>query len=346
MKKHANIPIFIPHLGCPNSCVFCDQRTISGSEEFDISSVERIINDSLESLKNTDCESEIAFFGGSFTGIDRALMTQLLDMAQSYVKRGVCGIRMSTRPDYINAEIADLLKHYTVSAVELGIQTMSDRVLKASKRGHLAENTRQAVRILRENGFSVVGQMMIGLPTSTPEDELDCAREICALGCEAARIYPTLVLRGTCLEQMMKQDKYIPITVEEAVSRSADVLAIFEENGVECLRIGLCDSELLHSSEHCAAGPVHPAMGELVRGELWRRRIVKQLCERGERSALTEICVPIGALSAVVGQKRINRTEYERICNGKVVIKESAALVGSEFEILSKTNGKAGKACT
>lgn len=345
MKRHANIPVFIPHLGCPNACVFCDQRTISGSADFDISSVGKTIDDSLESLRGSGREVEIAFFGGSFTGIDRALMTQLLDIAQSYVGHGVCGIRMSTRPDYIDEEIIDVLKRYTVSAVELGIQTMSKRVLEASRRGHLACDTRRAVRMLCESGFSVVGQMMIGLPSSTREDETECAREICSLGCTAARIYPTLVLRGTCLEQMMRDGEYTPLTLDDAVSRSADVLEIFEKNGVECLRIGLCDSELLHSSEHCAAGPVHPALGELVRGELWRRRI--SACLREERvSGATELSVPVGALSAAVGQKRKNRTEFEQLCGGRVKIRESATLAENEFGINGKKYREAGEVCT
>lgn len=330
---HANIPIFIPHLGCPNCCVFCDQRTISGRREFELGDARRQIEEALTQLRASRREVEIAFFGGSFTGIDRSLMLSLLDLAQSYVGDGVCGIRMSTRPDYIDDEIVAILKGYTVAAVELGIQTMSPRVLEASRRGHSVEDTRRAVRLLCDAGFSVVGQMMIGLPESTREDELQTAREICALGCSAARIYPTVVLCGTQLEEMREHGTYSPLSVDEAVSRSTDVLEIFETAGVDCLRIGLCDSELLHSSEHYSAGPAHPAMGELVRGELWRRRISSALKERSCSRERIVIEVPRGALSAAIGQKRINRAEYEHITGSRVTVRENASLDGRTFAI-------------
>lgn len=292
-----------------------------------------LIECSLSQLESSGREVEIAFFGGSFTGIDRELMLSLLDMAQSYVGRGVCGIRMSTRPDYIDDEIVGILKRYTIAAVELGIQTMSPRVLEVSRRGHSVDDTRRAVRLLREAGFSVVGQMMVGLPASTREDEIKTAREICELGCSASRIYPTVVLCGTRLEKMSKLGEYEPLGVDEAVSRSADVLEVFDNAGVECLRVGLCDSELLHSDDHYSAGPAHPAMGELVRGELWRRQITSALKERDVFGKTVVIAVPRGALSAAVGQKKINRTEYERITGSRVIIKENAALAENTFAI-------------
>lgn len=333
MKHHANIPVFIPHMGCPNDCVFCDQRAISGSMRFDLGEAERLIHDSLRTLEGTGKTAEIAFFGGSFTGIDHSLMISLLDIAESYVGHGVTGIRMSTRPDYIDAEIVRVLKNYTVSQLELGIQSMSDRVLAASKRGHTSDDTRRAVTILRENGFSVVGQMMVGLPMSSGDDERYTAREICALGCDGARIYPTVVFCGTELERMYKSGSYSPLTVDEAAIRSADVLEIFDAAGVECLRIGLCDSENLHSREKYAAGPVHPAMGELVRGEIWRRRIVAVLEKREHKGSPAVIKVPLGSASAAAGQRRKNRSEYERLCGAKIIIKEDPALKGAEFRV-------------
>ena len=189
--KHVNIPIFIPHLGCPNQCIFCNQRYISGTLQFDESTVENSINDVLSSVSD-ECECEIAFFGGSFTGIDRDLMIRLLDTAQKYVDVGrVCGIRMSTRPDYISEEIVSILKRYTITYVELGIQTMNDTVLEKLKRGHKHTDTVNAARILTHNGIKFVGQMMVGLPYATPYDEIYCAEMICKLGASASRIYPT-----------------------------------------------------------------------------------------------------------------------------------------------------------
>ena len=162
MKKHANIPLFVVHMGCPNQCVFCNQRLISGTSSFSADNAEEQIERALTTLSGTGRQAEIAFFGGSFTGIERSLMVGLLDTAQKYVEQGyVSGIRMSTRPDYIDADILAILSRYTVSCVELGIQSMSDSVLRITKRGHTAEDTRRACRLLTESGIPFAGQMML-----------------------------------------------------------------------------------------------------------------------------------------------------------------------------------------
>jgi len=311
-KPHVNIPVFIPHLGCPNLCVFCNQRAISGVSSFLYETTERTITEALSTVReDTDCE--IAFFGGSFTGIDRTLMTGLLNLAQSYVDSGrVSGIRMSTRPDYINEEILGILQGYTISAVELGIQSFSDNVLISCKRGHSPERSRQAMAMLREAGIPTVGQMMIGLPGSAPEDEIACAEEICRLGAAGTRIYPTIVFRDTELHRMTVCGEYQPLSLDEAVERSAAVLDVFIRNEVPCLRIGLCESENLHSEESYAAGPNHPSLGELVYGEVYYRRICAALDEHPPvpGSRLT-VAVPKGDLSMAVGQKRRNKIRIE-----------------------------------
>lgn len=305
---HINIPVFIPHLGCPNMCVFCNQRFISGVEEFRAENARREIEKVLSSARGTDSECEIAFFGGSFTGIDRALMISLLNMAEEYVKRGdVSGIRMSTRPDYIDDEIIDILKRYTISAVELGIQSFDEKVLKASKRGHSAVDSRRAMLALKNSGFKTVGQMMIGLPMSTSESEKECAEEICKLGASAARIYPTIVFRNTELHSSTVNGDYRPLTVDEAVIRSADVLEIFIENDVDCLRIGLCESENLHAESSYYAGPNHPSLGELVYSEIYRREVGKKLMGTDVAGKNVIIEVPRGDISQAVGQAKRNK---------------------------------------
>lgn len=317
MKKHINIPLFIPHMGCPNQCVFCDQHTISGACSFIRKNAAETIVQTLTTVP-ADAECEIAFFGGSFTGIDRNLMTDLLDLAQSYVTDGrVCGIRMSTRPDYIDEEILDILSRYTISAVELGIQSMDDRVLQKCKRGHSADQTRSACEMLVNAGIPWVGQMMIGLPGASLETELACAGEICSMGACACRIYPTIVLQQTELAAWTIDGQYAPLTVEEAVERSASVLEVFLARGVECLRIGLCDSESLHDPASCLAGPVHPAMGELVSGRIYRNRIeaaVRNLltATKVENCMELTVTVPKGDISAAVGQKKCNKAEIEK----------------------------------
>ena len=303
--EHANIPIFIPHLGCPNDCVFCNQRTISGHTTFDPSDVRGEIEASLETLG--DRRAEIAFFGGSFTGIDRELMISLLDTAQEYVDAGrVTGIRLSTRPDYINDEILKILSRYTISAVELGIQSASDRVLTDSRRGHTASASEIACRRVVEAGFPLVGQMMIGLPSSEPETEIKTAECICEWGASAARVYPTVVFRDTELCRMSEAGEYTPLDLETAVSRTASVLDVFEKRGVKVIRVGLCSSENLASDEQVLGGASHPAVGELAMSELFFRRISSAIEERRLEGKRLTLWVAKGAISKAVGQKRRN----------------------------------------
>ena len=326
-KSHVNIPIFIPHLGCPNMCVFCNQRTISGVCSFVPEMARDTVESHLATVRGSGAVCEIAFFGGSFTGIDRGLMISLLDLAEEYVERGeVAGIRMSTRPDYISEEIIEILRKYTVSAVELGIQSMSDDVLQISKRGHTADISRSAVRMLCDAGFKVVGQMMVGLPGATREDELSTAHEICRLGCSASRIYPTIVFRETELSEMMARGEYVPLTLDEAVSRAADVLEVFLESDVECIRIGLCESENLHSDETYVAGPVHPSIGELVYGEIYYKKMCNLLDGADSRDEVI-FTVSLGETSMAVGQKKRNvQRIIEKYGIGKVHVTEKDGL--------------------
>lgn len=302
--KHVNIPVFIPHLGCPNNCVFCDQRAISGTHSFS----EEAVRDEIEHVLAT-CggkKTEIAFFGGSFTGIDRALMIRLLDLAQQYVSRGdAVGIRMSTRPDYISPEIISILKNYTVSSVELGIQSMSPRVLAASRRGHTPDDSRRAVALLRENGFTVGGQMMVGLPGSTAADEAECARAIRDMGASEFRIYPTVVFRNTEMYNMMLRGEYVALTFDEAVKRSAEPLDIMLAGGLHCLRIGLHQSESLHDPAKCAAGPTDEGLGEAIWSERYRRLAVEALGKMGDVSGhIVRIFVMPGEVSKMAGKNR------------------------------------------
>jgi len=291
-------------------CVFCSQRAISGVSSFVPERARGIIEEVLSTTENTDAVREIAFFGGSFTGIDRELMMSLLDLAEEYVRSGrISGIRFSTRPDYINEEIIGILSHYTISAAELGIQSFSDEVLTCSKRGHSSAQSAAAMNLLREAGIRTVGQMMIGLPGSTVEDEKRTAERICELGASASRIYPTVVFRNTELCTMAQTGEYTPLTNEEAVLRSAAVLDVFIKNGVECLRIGLCESENLHSDGQVYAGANHPALGESVYGELYYRRMCEgfDAFDKDSLDGKTAVIeVPVGEMSKAVGQKKKN----------------------------------------
>lgn len=304
--RHVNIPVFIPHLGCPHMCVFCNQKTISGACDFDPARLDEIIEEALTTV-SLDDDCEIAFFGGSFTGIDRGLMTELLDRAERYVSAGrVSRIRCSTRPDYIDGEILDILGRYTVGTVELGIQSVSDAVLALSERGHNAEDSRRACALLRERGFTVGGQMMIGLPGATAEDELECARFIVEAGCREARVYPTIVFRGTKLSEMMRRGEYLPLSVEDATERTAGVLEIFDKAGVKVLRVGLCDSENLHNDEY-EAGPNHASVGELAASRVFLKKIVEAVGDSDTAGRRMNVFVPRGATSKATGQRGCNR---------------------------------------
>lgn len=288
------------------------------------------IESALETMGDRICE--IAFFGGSFTGIDRDLMIRLLDTAESFVKCGrVSGIRMSTRPDYISEDVISVIGNYTLSEVELGIQSMSDDVLAKSRRGHTSRDTVRAAELLRNAGIRFVGQMMIGLPGSSMEDEIYCAGEICRLGATGCRIYPTVVFKSTRLAKMTEMGEYKPLTVDEAVRRSAEVLEVFESHGVRCLRIGLQDSENLRSEERYLAGPNHPALGEMVRGEVYLRRIESAIKESGAAEE-TVISVAQGRISAAVGHGGNNKRYIsEKYGIKKIKFSEDATL--GQYEV-------------
>ena len=335
--RHVNIPVFIPHLGCPNNCVFCDQRKISGCVSFDESGVEKEIEAALSTLSPDD-EVEIAFFGGSFTGIDRDLMLRLLAISDKFVNGGrVRSVRCSTRPDYIDARILEILRDHHVGTVELGIQSMSDDVLTASKRGHTTDRTREACRAVKEFGFNLIGQMMIGLPASTPEDEMKTAKAICDLGADGARVYPTVVFAETELAEMSADGRYEPLSIEEAVERTASVLDVFDRAGIPVIRVGLCSGENLSSPESVIGGANHPALGELAMGELTYRRICEKadelLSHTDAKGKMMTVYVPKGATSRAIGQKkrnilRLNEKYCKKHAINRIKILENSSIIG------------------
>ena len=296
-------------MGCPNNCVFCNQHTISGHGGFELERAEREIEEALSTVSE-DTPTEIAFFGGSFTGIERGLMVSLLELAESYVQKGrVESIRLSTRPDYIDSEILAILSRYSVRTVELGLQSLDESVLVASRRGHSAECAERACRQIKAAGFELIGQMMIGLPNSTMKSEIETARAICRLGADGARVYPTVVFAETELAEMMRNGSYLPLGLEDAVARTARVLDVFDRAGVPCIRVGLCASENLSDASKAIAGANHVAIGEMAMSALYLDRICEELDRLGVSGGRVTVFVSRGSVSKAVGQKKLNKAK-------------------------------------
>jgi histone acetyltransferase (RNA polymerase elongator complex component) len=280
---------------------------------------------------------QIAFFGGSFTGIDRGDMLYLLGVAKKYIDEGrVESVRLSTRPDYISEEILDILAAHGVKTIELGIQSMSDEVLRASGRGHTAEQTERACRLITSRGFELVGQMMTGLPGSDPEKDRYTAEKICEMGACGARIYPTVVFRGTELENMMKRGEYTSREMEKVIAEGAELLPIFVRHGVKIIRIGLQSSELLTEGEETAS-PYHEATGELIWARAYRN-VAEEFLSRADNSGkLAIITVPKGATSKMIGQNKENVTYLkEKYSLWGIKVKENSSResldIGFAFE--------------
>jgi radical SAM enzyme (TIGR01210 family) len=276
--KHYIIPIFVPHYGCPHQCSFCNQRSISGAQnKITSNDVKQIIEEHIRTI-SSDAEIEIAFYGGSFTGIPVQMQEELLKSAKEYIdQKKVLGIRVSTRPDYIDIERLDLLKKYGVKIIELGVQSMDQQVLDASLRGHTANQVREAAKLIKENGFTLGVQIMIGLPEDTLEKDIKTAKELIKLQPDIARIYPVLVIKGTRLAQLYQEGKYSPITLENAVEIGKELLKLFRKNDINVIRMGLQTSENINEKKDIVAGPFHPAYKELVESALRLDMIVEAI---------------------------------------------------------------------
>ena len=310
MSRHYNIPIFIPEAACPHRCIFCHQQNITEQrKQPSISDVITIVARHLATIPDGS-ETEIAFFGGNFTGLPIPQQTAYLQSVQHFLREGkVTAIRCSTRPDYIDNQTVELLLSFGVRMVELGAQSFDDEVLKASGRGHSTDDIYRAVSILNKYRMPFGLQMMTGLPSDTPEKARRTAQEIVRLHAENTRIYPCLVIRNTVLEQLYHNQLYQPQTMEEAVALCAELVAFFEQHRIKILRVGLHRSEGFDSGETLVAGPYHPSFNELVESRLWKNELEKQI--RFGISENIRIQVPKGASGLASGHRRCNRKWLE-----------------------------------
>ena len=308
------IPIFIPHAGCPHQCVFCNQKTISGQKSGAVPAAQAQIKRWLEWIKPS-AHNEAAFYGGSFTGLDLSLQKELLALTNALIKQGVIGsVRLSTRPDYIDAERLELLKQHHVKLVELGVQSLDDAVLKRAERGHSAAAVYAAHALLKEDGFKTGIQLMVGMPGQSLASVQQTAYKVAQLKPDVARIYPLLIIKDTPLAKSYAQGEFTPLSMEEAVEQSAYVYKTLTQAGIKVIRIGLQPDEELCAEGNIVAGPFHPAMGELVKSRVLREHftpIMQKLVDGGAQGVVFHC--PRRYESKLRGRKSCNLAYWQQL---------------------------------
>ncbi len=310
MKKHSNIPIFIPELACPHQCVFCNQEEISGTHSIPQPEDVRDIVEQYLATMPENRSINIAFFGGSFTGLPVDLQEQYLKEAFGFVKNGrISGIRLSTRPDYINRTVLELLKKYGVTTIELGVQSTNREVLNKSGREHTFEDIRDASNLICKNGFDLGLQMMIGLPGDSYDRSIQTANDIISLGAGNTRIYPAVVIKRTAMEKMYQEGKYVPLTLKQAVEWTKDIVYIFEKNNVSIIRMGLHPSEELVIGNSLIAGPFHAAFKEMVMTKIWKEIIDTELNDITSKKII--ISVSSRQIHNAIGYRQTNREQLK-----------------------------------
>lgn len=305
-KQHYTIPIFIPEKACPYRCIYCNQYAIANQNT--LPSLTEV-KDKIETYLSTfpeNAKKKIGFFGGSFTGMSIEEQNLYLDPAYSYIKQGkIAAIQLSTRPDYITEDILENLKKHGVETIELGAQSLDDEVLKLSRRGHTATDVRKSAKMILDHGFRLGLQMMAGLPGDTFEKTMNTAREIVELGAHCTRIYPTLVIRGTKLEELYQAGEYEPLSMDEAVQWSKELMKWFNANDVTILRVGLHPSEGLLTGKDLVAGPFHVSFKELVLSACWKE-LLQEKIDNKQGNTLT-VSVPPEQINAAIGYEASNK---------------------------------------
>lgn len=339
VKKQYVIPVFVPHLGCPNDCIFCNQKSISGQTKM-ISKKElkETIEYYLSNFKEEDAFIEVAFFGGSFTGIDVQIQEELLETAYEYIKEGkVDAIRISTRPDYINKEILKRLKQYKVKTIELGVQTTDDYLLARAGRGHTFEDIKNASKLIRRYRFNLGHQIMVGLPESTRLDELNTAKKLIRLKPKMVRIYPVLVIKNTKLQKEYEEGIYEPITVNQAVERCKELVYMFNKKRIDIIRIGLQNTDIITEPDskesEVVAGPFHPAFGQLVEDSIWYDSIVDKIKKFNVKVKEVDIKVNSADINNVIGHKKENIKKLKDLYEVDVIVSSDDKIKEGKSEI-------------
>lgn len=324
-KEQYTIPIFIPHKGCPNNCVFCNQKKISG-QMVDVTpkDVKEKIEEYLKYYKDSNKKIEVAFFGGSFTGIDIQKQIEYLEIANEYVIKGLIdGIRISTRPDYIDGNILNIMRKYNVKTIELGVQSMDDKVLDISKRGHSSAAVIQASKLIHEYRIILGHQIMVGLPGSTIESEIYTIKECLKLKPEQLRIYPVYVIPDSELYTMYKNSVYKPLSIKEAVDRCKYIIKECQNTNISIIRLGLQSTDEITVKNKDIYGPVSDNLAEYVMAAIVRDKIEQEFKKSKlyEKDKNVIIFVPKRYVSICVGPKKINKIYFENKYNIKLTVK-------------------------
>lgn len=344
MKHQYIIPIFVPHLGCPNDCIFCNQKSISGQKKnMTKEEAKNIIDNYLNNLNDSDALIEIAFFGGSFTAINEKLQNELLELAYTYVKEGkVESIRISTRPDCIDKNILKRLKKYKVKTIELGVQSANDFVLKRANRGHTFEDVKKASKLIRWYGFKLGHQMMVGLPESTRQDEINTAKALIKLKPKMVRIYPVLVVKNTKLEREYESGIYKALPLPQAVETCKQLVRMFSDKNIDIIRVGLQNTDEISdpSSEksEVVAGPYHPAFRQLVESGLWYDAIVEKIKKLNVKVKEVQVTVNPLDVNNVIGHKKDNVLKLKEFYDVDLVLKQDSNIKQGKSKIdITKT---------
>lgn len=319
--KHRTIPIFIPESACPHRCAYCNQYHISGQHYIETpAEIKKKIHTYMSTIK--DAIVELGFFGGSFTGLPFSIQEEYLQVAQPFLSEGkIHSIRLSTRPDYISKEILTLLRQYHVETIELGAQSTHEHVLESTQRGHSVDDIRNATRQIKEFGFRLGLQMMIGLPKDTFEQSLQTAQLFIAWGADDVRIYPTIVIPHTLLAEWYRRGMYVPLSLDEAVNQTAEILLLFEQAGVKVIRVGLHPSEGLINGTDLLAGPFHVSFRELVETKIWKN-ILSAI--PADSSKFIEISVSPKYINYAIGYGSENRKWLSSLFAGVSFISDNA----------------------
>lgn len=344
MNKEYIIPVFVPHLGCPNDCIFCNQKSISGQKKnITKEEAKKIIDSFLENIKDKEAKKEIAFFGGSFTGINENVQEELLQTAYEYIEKGqVDSIRISTRPDYINKEILKRLKKYKVKTIELGVQSANDYILGRANRGHTFKDVEKASKLIRWYGFNLGHQMMVGLPESTRIDEINTAKALIKLKPKMIRIYPVLVIKGTKLEKEYNEEIYEPLSVVQAVEISKQLVRLFTDKKIEVIRVGLQNTDEIcapgDKNSEVVAGPFHPAFGQLVESSMWYDAILEKIKKLNTKVKEVEVTVNPADVNNVIGHKRENIKKLQELYELDLIVKQDKNIKQGKSKIeITKT---------